>query len=318
MTQISRRTFVASAATTAAVLGLDKPLAFVAPAAAQGAMPTHKTFKVGDLEVTTVYDGIWEKAHDPGFVKNASLDDVKKALRDAGQTDAFVPVTFTVTVVKRGDAYILFDSSTGGQGSPKAGQFLANLKAAGIDKAKIKTVVVTHYHPDHIFGLMEKGTDAQVYPDAEIIVPAAEHAFWNDPATLTKMKAREGMVKRIQKTLGTWKNVRPVDGAKEVVAGVTALPTSGHTPGHTAYVVSGGNGQVIVAGDITNIPSLFVKNPGWHAAFDMDAGMAEAARRRLFDRAIADKVTLTGYHWGMPGAGTIVKDGNGYMMKPVA
>jgi glyoxylase-like metal-dependent hydrolase (beta-lactamase superfamily II) len=317
MSQLTRRTFVASAATTAAVLGLDGPLAFAPSAAAQD-LPTHKTFKVGDLEVTTVYDGIWEKPHDPAFVKNASLDDVKKALRDAGQTDAHVPITFTVTVVKRGDSYILFDSSTGGQGSPKAGRFLDNLKAAGIDKAKIKTVVVTHYHPDHIFGLMEKGTDAQVYPDAEIIVPAAEHKFWTDPATLEKMKAREALVKRIQATLGTWKNVRPVDGAKEVVAGVTALPTAGHTPGHTAFLVSGGNGQLIVAGDVTNIPALFVRNPGWHAQFDMDANMAEASRRQLFDRAIADKATITGYHWGMPGAGTLAKDGNGYALTPVA
>lgn len=70
-------------------------------------------------------------------------------------------------------------------------------------------------------------------------------------------------------------------------------------------------------GDVTNIPALFVKNPSWQAAFDSDGATAEAARRKIFDRAIADKATVTGYHYGMPGAGTIKKDGKGYAFVPV-
>jgi hypothetical protein len=72
-----------------------------------------------------------------------------------------------------------------------------------------------------------------------------------------------------------------------------------------------------VLGDVTNIPALFVKNPGWQAVFDSDGPKAEAARRKIFDRAIADKATVTGYHYGMPGAGTIKKDGKGYAFVPV-
>jgi hypothetical protein len=60
-----------------------------------------------------------------------------------------------------------------------------------------------------------------------------------------------------------------------------------------------------------------MKNPGWHASFDQDAAMAEAARRSIFGQAVADGAVLTGYHWGMPGAGTIRKDGNGYALVPV-
>ncbi len=74
-----------------------------------------------------------------------------------------------------------------------------------------------------------------------------------------------------------------------------------------------GSQQLIIQGDITNIPALFVKNPGWHAVFDTDGALAEANRRKMLDRAIADKATITGYHYGMPGAGTIAKDGNGYV-----
>ena len=70
-------------------------------------------------------------------------------------------------------------------------------------------------------------------------------------------------------------------------------------------------------GDVTNIPALFVKNPGWHAVFDSNATLAEENRRKIFDRVIADKATVTGYHFGMPGAGKIAKDGKGYVFTPV-
>ncbi len=74
--------------------------------------------------------------------------------------------------------------------------------------------------------------------------------------------------------------------------------------------------QLIVLGDTTNIPALFLRNPGWHAAFDQDAATAEATRRKLLDRAAADKVVVAGYHFPFPATGTIAKDGQGYAFVP--
>ena len=73
---------------------------------------------------------------------------------------------------------------------------------------------------------------------------------------------------------------------------------------------------MLVSGDVTNLYSLFVKNPDWQAAFDHVPDLAVETRKKLFDRAIADKLMIAGYHWGLPNVGTIAKDGNGYAFSP--
>lgn len=320
MFNLTRRGAVISAAAAAAAFGVDGRFAVAPSAVAEeaGAKGFHK-FNVGEIEVTMVYDGLWEKPHDPGFVKNATVDDVKAALKAAGLTDAHVPITFTITIVKAGGKTIMFDSGTGGQLSPKAGKLTANMQAAGIDPKSISTIVVTHFHPDHIFGLMAKDTNAQVYPDAEIIVPAAEYKFWTDESVFSKLpEANHGAAKRMQATFPTWKNLRQVEAGAEAIPGVRALAAHGHTPGHTVYHLGSGADQLFVLADITNIPALFAKNPGWHAAFDADAQAAEANRRKYFEQVIAEKAIMTGYHYGVPGAGRIEKDGEGYAFVPVA
>jgi glyoxylase-like metal-dependent hydrolase (beta-lactamase superfamily II) len=325
MTKPSRRTLVLSAAAAGAIFGLDKKIAFIGSAEAQQKAPSlldkgFVKFKVGDIEVTQIYDGIWQKAHDPGFVKNASLDDVKAALTKAGVTADHVPITFTVTVIKSKGKTLMFDSSTGGQLAPTAGLMMAkNMYKAGVDPLKINHIALTHFHADHISGMISKETNSRVFPDADIVAPSAEYKFWTDPATIGKLpEGARGNANRIQATFPKWKNMRQIEDGAEVIPGVRALAMYGHTPGHTGYVVSSGKSQLIVSSDITNIPALFVRNPGWHAVFDMDAQMAEATRKRVFDRAIADKAMINGYHWGLPGAGKIKKDGNSYAFVPLA
>lgn len=326
MQSISRRGFVISAATAGAVFGLNKPLEFVAPAFAQApnaaqAEKGFAKFKVGDIQVTQIYDGVWEKAHDAGFIKNATVDETKASLKAAGQTEDFIPITFTITVVEVGGKTIMFDSSTGGQtGGPKAGLLVKeNLAKAGIDASKISTIMVTHFHGDHVLGLMAKDTNAAVYPNAEIVMPETEYKFWMDPATVEKLpQGVQGFAKRIQSVFPTWKNIKQVGNDQDAGSGIRTVNTNGHTPGHTSYLMGSAGSQLLVSGDLTNIPALNMKNPGWHLIFDANAALAEENRRKIFERAIADKIVVTGYHFGMPGAGTIVKDGNGYAYVPVS
>src|SRR5690606_8308583 len=143
MQSISRRTFVISAATAGAAFGLDGPLEFVGRAFAQAAAgPEVVKFKVGDIEVIQMYDGIWNKAHDEKFIRNASLEETKAALKAGGLSDEHVPIPFTVTAVNIGGRLVLFDSGTGGQLAPTAGNITKNdlWKTAGIDPAKVETI----------------------------------------------------------------------------------------------------------------------------------------------------------------------------------
>ena len=315
MPQLSRRDFVVSTA-LAGALGLNARL--VTPAFAQKTPDPAKgftTYKIGSAEVTALYDGIWEKAHDPAFIANASIDDVKEAMAKAGLTTDFVSIPFTVVVVRNGGKMILCDSGTGGQVQPTAGRMTANMKAAGIDPAKIDTVLISHFHPDHIFGLMAKDTNAPVFPNAEIVVSDVEYKFWTDPNVFDKLnEARKPLAKRIQAVFPTWKNIKQVSGEPEVAPGIRFVMAPGHTPGHRAFHLASGSDQLMISNDTAYVPALVVANPGWHGQYDQDAPTAEATRRKILDRVIADKIPICGYHFPFPGAGTIRKDGSGYAL----
>ena len=316
MLNLSRRDFVVSAG-LAVALGLDGRLA-ISPAFAQKTADPAKgfvTYKVGGADVTALYDGIWEKPHDPAFIANASVDDVKGAMTKAGLPADFVSIPFTVVVVRNGGKTVLCDSGTGGQVQPTAGKMMANMKAAGIDPATIDTILISHCHPDHIFGLMEKDTNKPVFPNAEIVISDVEYKFWTDPAVIDRLpEARKGLARRIQAVFPTCKNIRQVSGEPEVAPGIRFVSAPGHTPGHRAFHLASGASELMISNDTAYVPALVVANPGWHGQYDQDAATAEASRRKLLDRVIADKIMICGYHFPFPGAGTVAKDGAGYAL----
>lgn len=320
MPDLSRRQFVASAA-FAAALGLDRHLTFVGPAHAQKtpdpANGFHK-YKVGSIEVTAIYDGIWEKPHDPAFIKNASVDETKAALGKAGLPTEFVSVPLTVVVLRIGDRLILVDSGSGGQWQPTAGKLAANMKAAGIDPAKIGTILISHFHPDHIFGLMEKGTSAPVFPNAELVVSATEYKWWTEPGRVEKLpEPRKPLGQRINAVFPGWKNFKLIEGETEVAPGVRLVSVPGHTPGHSAFHVSSGSQQLMISSDTAYVPALLAPHPEWQGAYDQDGPLAVESRRKLLDRVIAEKMMVCGAHFPFPGAGSFAKDGSGYAFTPV-
>ena len=319
MTTLNRRQFVASVAGVSA-LGLTGSLAILpSTAAADTRKKGYYSYKVGsDIEIISIYDGIWQKDHDENFIPGVSVEDTQAALKKAGLNDEFVPIEFAFTIVKSGGKTILIDAGTGGQLAPTAGLASEGMAAAGISAADIDTVLISHFHPDHIFGLMEKETNAQVYPDAEILLGETEYNFWTAPDLIGKLpEGRQGLAKRIQATFPTWKNVNQFSGGQEVAPGITAVDTFGHTAGHTAFRVASGDDQTLLLGDLMNLPALFLANLDWQLAFDADKDMATKTRKAIVAEVVSDNINIAGYHFGFPNSGKIEKDGDSHVFNPV-
>ncbi|MBZ9884172.1 MBL fold metallo-hydrolase [Mesorhizobium sp. CA10] len=320
MFNMTRRMVLGSAA-AAAAFGIAGKLEFAPAAHAETPVEPLVGFykyKVGSLEVTAVYDGIWRKPHDPAFIKDVSVDDTKAALAKAGLTTEFMPIPLTVVVLKMNGRTIMMDAGSGvGQWQANATHLPANMKAAGIDYKAIDTVLISHFHPDHVWGLMEKGTNDPVFPNAELIVNATEYNWWTDPSRLAKLpEGRKPAGKRIAENFPKWKNWKLVDDGAEVVPGIRIMAAPGHTPGHSVYHVDAGSEQFLVSADTMYVPALLAPHPEWQGAYDQDGPMAIATRHRIIDQVIADNVRICGSHFPFPGTGSFVKDGNAYAFTP--
>lgn len=275
--------------------------------------------KIGDFEVTTINDGFFARPAG-GFVKNAKDEDVKAALAAArlpgGPDNVFIP--FNTVVVNTGSKLVLIDCGNGNSGAPTSGHWMANFKAAGYDPKDVDTIIVSHFHGDHINGIRLKDGSA-VFPNAEIMVPAAEWGFWMDEARMNNAPdPMKGAFQNVRRVFGpAAKDVKQFEPGKEVVSGITAIAAPGHTPGHNVFMVSSGNGKMLCLADTTNNPHLFVRNPDWQAVFDMDGAGAAATRRKLLDMAVAEKTQIHLYHWPFPATGFVEKDGAGFSVTPV-
>ena len=317
---ITRRT-VLSAAPAAALGGPALAQAQTqAPAQTSSAgrqAPGFYRYKVGDIEVTAIHDGFARRPID-GLVRNADLNDVKKALSDAFLPTEALPITFTTLALRTGGRLVLIDTGNGDNGPPTTGRWMANFKAAGFDPAQVNTVVISHFHGDHIGGLRLKDGTA-VFPNAEVMTPAPEWAFWMDDARMAQApEGLKGAFQNVRRVFGPMaKDVKQYEAGQEVAPGVTAVAAHGHTPGHMAFAVSSGNGKLLVVSDITNHPALFARNPDWQAVFDMDGNQARETRRRMLDMAAAERTQVSFYHAPFPATGHIAKAGNGYEFVPV-
>ncbi|MDE2577519.1 MAG: MBL fold metallo-hydrolase [Hyphomicrobiales bacterium] len=296
------------------------PAQAYAPQAGRQA-PGFYRYKVGAVEITAVTDGQVSFPLGDKFVTNVPKADVSKALEEAHLAPDQITIVFTPIVVNTGSKLVVIDTGYGPGNLEKtngaSGQFHNNLGAAGIDRGAVDAVVISHFHADHINGLLT-ADGKPAFANAEILVPAKEWAFWMDDGAMSRapeqQKAGFANVRRVFDALG--RKVAQYDGARDVVPGITPIQTNGHTPGHVSYTIASADAALLVTSDLTNRPELFLRHPGWYAMFDMDPKMAEAARRKSFDMAVAEKMLVQGFHYPFPAAGYVEKEGDGYRLTP--
>ena len=311
---LSRRTFLAGSALAGAAFA-HKVSASAPGSHAQS--PGVYRYKLGDCELTALYDGTWYLPIGPHFVRNASERAVNKALAIAFLPPDVLPVSFTALLVNTGSKLILVDTGTAGQITDTAGFMNANLAAADVKPDDIDTIVISHFHPDHIDGIKTKD-GAKVFANAEILVPEPEWSYWMDDAHMTGVGEPVHKyflnARRIFSDIA--KEVRRFKPGAEVAPGIVSIPAYGHTPGHTAFAIHSGTESMLVISDTAREPFLFVRHPSWQPSYDMDGPMAAAARRQMLERAAADRMPVAGYHFPFPAVGHIVRRRLGYDLVP--
>jgi glyoxylase-like metal-dependent hydrolase (beta-lactamase superfamily II) len=323
MTELSRRhllTGVAAAALTPAV-AITPAVAASPPAGKQA--PGFYRYKVGDIEVTVVTDGANTFKFKDDHVTNKKRDEVNAALVAAYHQPDLMTTPYNPIVVNTGGKLVVFDTGTSEAAyeSTKGvtGQFQSNLKAAGIDRNAVDTVVISHFHGDHINGLLTPD-NKRAFPNAEILVPAAEWKFFMDDGEMSR--APKGRMETVFKNLrrvfdALERKVSTYEADKEIAPGITSIATPGHTPGHNSHIIASGNSKIFVQADVTHVPWLFVRHPDWHAFYDQDGKLAEETRRKVYDMLAAEKMMVQGFHYPFPALAYVEKAGNGYREIPV-
>jgi glyoxylase-like metal-dependent hydrolase (beta-lactamase superfamily II) len=313
----SRRAFLGASAAFGAAMAVP-PARAAAPQIGKQA-PAYYRYKVGSIEITVVNDGVSRMPITDDFVGNASKAEVQGALDVAFLARDFYAGPYNPIVINTGSKLALVDTGTGEAAFASSkglnGRLLLNLAAAGIDAKDIDTVILSHYHGDHINGVL-KADNTIAFSNAEILVPSAEHKFWmsdDEMNRATKPRVVAGF-KNVRRVMNAeiLKRVRTYDWDKEVITGVTAIATPGHTPGHTSHVVSSGSNAVYVQADVTHAPFLFARHPEWHFMLDVDPVAAEATRRKVCDMLVAEKMLVQGFHYPFPAVGHVEKSGTGY------
>lgn len=318
MTHATRRTVLAGTLAATTFAGTDTRPARAQEAPETRQAPGYYRYRIGDVTVTAVTDGINTFPLPERFVINAPREEVAAALISDFRDGATLSVPYTPIVLETAGRRVVIDTGNGEaafQSSKGAfGQFQTNLKAAGIDRVAIDTVVISHFHGDHVNGLLTlEGWPA--FPNAEILVPEPEWAYWMDDGAMSRAPAGrlQDLFRNTRRVFDALaRKVTPYAWDKEILPGLTAMGTPGHTPGHTSFVLTSGDRSLFVQSDVTNVPVLFARRPGWHVAFDQDPVMAEVTRRKVYDRIAAERTLLQGFHYPFPAAAHLEKTASGY------
>ncbi len=284
-------------------------------------------FEVGEFECVSVSDGALNYPPE-SFFANVPLERVEEALWQRNLPTAQITTPYTCLFIDTGEHRVLVDTGAGDLGAHAAdvfpgldhstsvtGLLLENLKAAGIEPSDIDTVIITHAHPDHVGGTLDEA-GRLVFGDANYYISEDEWEFWTSETATTKAPAF--MVESARRNLDPLKERMTLVGdTSEIVPGVRAIATFGHTPGHIALSVASGGKRLLHVSDAVLYP-LHLEHPEWTPVFDMLPEQAAASKRLIFDRAVEEDALVFAHHFPpFPNLGYVLKMKQGWRWQPI-
>lgn len=271
-----------------------------AGAAPSGVTP-FRAFQLGEAKLVTLLAGSMPQ-EDPHSIFGL---DVNQATFEEVSAENFIPADraqgFMVpALLDTGEARILFDTGISPEG------LLAALEASGYGPGDVTDVVLTHMHPDHIGGLTSGG--APTFADAAHHAGRVEFDFWAGQGN----EAFEASVRPLADRLAF------IEGEGEVLPGVAAVETFGHTPGHLSFRVESGGERVLILGDVANHYVWSLGHPDWEVLYDNDKVAAAATRRRVLGMLAQERMAAQGFHLPFPSLGFVQAEGEGFAWVPVS
>lgn len=268
-------------------------------------------FQVGTLSCTVLSDGY--VAHPTSWCfPNADPVGLGEALHNRGLAQDRVISPYTCLLVETGRNVVLADTGLG-SGSNTSGAILARLEMAGIRPQDVDTVVFTHAHPDHIGGAVgwrNPRAPLSTFPNARHVMAEAEWDFWiSGKPDLRGLQVADDVKAGMQATARPYltalrHQVELISRETEIVPGMLALPSPGHTPGHLALLLSSDGKHLLNLGDAAVHP-LHLEHPEWQNGFDLLPDRALQTRRSLLERAAAEEMHVMAFHFPFPSVGRI-------------
>ena len=283
-------------------------------------------FKIGSFKCMTVSDGTLTYAP-PIFPPPATLlfSNAKRAQLEYTlnhhniQPDSWTEwkSPYICLLINTGDNLVLVDTGANGL-DPNTGRLLQNLEAEGITPEDIDLVIITHCHPDHIGGITLDNGEL-TFPNASYSMWKKEWDFWTYKQAEEQLDEhlRDMLLGVVRKNLPPiQKRLHLIESESDILPGIKAIAAEGHTPGHMALSISSEGEQFLCIAD-TVLHPIHLEHPEWCAVVDFDPDQVVVTRRRILNRAAAEKALVLAYHFPFPGLGHVVEKEEAWQWQPI-
>ena len=271
------------------------------------------TMSLGSMQIDVLSDGNLKLPLNAMF-EHLPADELSDILRKYDISGDQLTPDCNVTLIRDGDRVILIDVGAGSEFMASAGRLQDALAAIDVDPYDVTHVVFTHAHPDHLWGLLDDFEDP-TFPNATYMIGKSEWDYWIDPETVNTIgEARTTFAVGARRRLALIEdNITFFKDGEEILPGIAARATFGHTPGHMAFHIAQGSNNLMVLGDCVGNHHVAFERPEWRAGSDQDGDLGAATRVALLDQLASEHMSIIGYHMPYPGIGRAEKRGDGFI-----
>lgn len=277
-------------------------------------MAKAQQIEVGDIICAVLLEGARENDNPTpddiaGRYPNAPEDEIKEALSAVDSIKGGLNPLYIDT----GETKIVADVGFGVGAQPEMGNMIPSLATIGVKPEDIDLVYITHFHGDHIAGLVDENGNP-VYANARYMTTEAEWDEWMGDRW--KDADDEGSQKNFNMMQALHDKFILAGEGDEVADGVTIVSIPGHTLGQSALLIESDGQRMIHLADVLHSESQF-KYTDWHFRYDSDPELAVKTRKSILKRCADEDLLTLFYHLEFPSLGHIKVDGDAFTWHPI-